>query len=123
MDAQKRSRIGPNTAGSRLARLDGRTRIAQFANAVNAELLAACGGNSATIGHRLLIGSATVKAVRLQLLSKRLLDEEFPPEEVERRFKWHSNSLREDLRALGLLNRPGATRVPSLSEYVEERAA
>ena len=115
--------IGPNSTPARLAKLDGRSKEAKFQRQVRTELIAALGGeNRVTFGQRMIVGLAAVKALRLAMLAERIMTEADPPEEVDRRFTWFSNSLRRDLQALGLDRRPG-DKVPSLSNYLQGRAA
>lgn len=112
--------IGPNSDGIRLRNLDGRTELARFMKNVRAELSDAMGGNPAP-GQRLLLDLVVVKAGRLRMLSGQLLADTLPAEECERRFIWHSNSLRRDLASLGL-DRPSAPPSETLSDFLQGAA-
>jgi hypothetical protein len=115
--------IGPNSTSGRLAKLDGRSKEAKFQRQVQTELIGALGGEDrVTFAQRMLVGLAAIKALRLMMLAERLIAENNPPEEVDRRFAWFSNSLRRDLQALGL-ERAANAKVPSLSSYIQGHAA
>lgn len=113
--------IGPNCKATRLRNLDGRTGIAKFMKAVREDLITALGGIPGP-GQTLIIDLAAVKAARLRMLSEQLLSGDLPPEEGERRFTWHANSLRRDLQALGL-DKPSNAPTESLSDYIGGHAA
>jgi len=113
--------IGPNSTPIHLRRLDGRTGIAKFMKGVREDLTAALGGTLGP-GQHLLVDLAAVKAARLRMLSEQLLSGDLPAEECERRFVWHSNSLRRDLQALDL-DKPSIPKTDSLTDYIGGQAA
>ena len=86
---------------------------------VRDELVAACGGVArATFAQRLVAGAAAIKALRIRMLGERMVADGYPPEEVERRFTWHANSLRRDLQSLGLDGRCVPEPVESWADLV-----
>ena len=119
--AKIRGDIGANSPPKRLRHVDGRTRLGKFMAALRADLTDALGGPArVSPQERLLIDLAVIKAARLAMLSERMLNGETAAEELERRFTWHSNSLRRDLGVLGLERRPEAT--PRLADVLEGAA-
>ena len=105
----------------RIRSLDGRTTLAKFTKAIRQDLTAALGGTLGA-GQSIIVDLCVVKAARLQMLSEQILSGELPPEEAERRFIWHANSLRRDLMALGL-DKPSKAPPESLAEYLKGHAA
>jgi hypothetical protein len=110
--------IGPNSSPARLAKIDGRCREAKFMRQVRSELIAALGGaDRVAIGQHMLVGLIATKALRLAMMTERMLAGGEIAFEMDRRFGWYSNSLRRDLMALGL-DRTPEVAPPSLSEYL-----
>ncbi len=116
------TRVGPNSPAARLQLLDRRTKEGRFLHDTREALIAACGGPArATVQQQLVASLAAIKATRLLMLGDQLLGGD-PPEEAERRFIWHANSLARDLKLLGL-ERRAAEEVPSLAQYLDGQAA
>ena len=114
--------IGPNSSARRLENIDGRRWQSKFLVEVRTELTATLGGpEHATYGQQMLVGLASVKALRLQLISEEIMSGNASLEN-ERRFVWFSNSLRRDLMALGL-DRPSKAPPQSLADFIQGHAA
>lgn len=96
--------IGPYTSESRLSRVDIRTAEGRFARALEQEFSHDLGGDPST-AQRMLIQVAVFKSLRLALLTKAFDDLEKTGYDEKLLNDWvirYSNSLREDLKALGL---------------------
>ncbi len=95
---------GPHSKLIRAADLDGRTRAGKEYRDTHNSLAAIFGGVSKLKPHqRLLIQRIAEKSVRAKLIWERMNEQEGDTaHENERRYIWYCNSLRRDLRALGL---------------------
>ena len=109
--------VGPNSSGSRLRSVDGRTRLGRFMSGLRTEIYEALGTDNPTPMQRILVDRAVEKSARCILLSRQMLNGGGMSAEAERRYIWHSNSLRRDLSALGLERR--TPRGPTLKEHCE----
>jgi hypothetical protein len=111
--------IGPYSRPHRLAKVDGRTRLAKLMRNTRAELVAHVGGEpSAT--QRALIEQVVLLTARCCQADAKILagaDADYGKEYLA----W-SNALRRALRDLGMM--PTAARSPTIAELLsEERAA
>ena len=113
--AKKAHRIGPYSHGSALVRLDFRTREGKFARAIQDELTQHVGGQP-NAAQQLLIRLASIKALRLALMSDFVLTEHSISERDDRQFLAWANSLRRDLDVLGLTRRVKSS--PRLAEIL-----
>ena len=116
--AKKAHRIGPYSRALPLACIDGRTREGKFARAVQDELTQHVGG-APTAAEQILIKLASIKVLRVALMTRHELSEHSISERNDREFLCWSNSLRRDLDVLGITKR--ATQSPSLKEYTAAR--
>ena len=112
--------VGPNSNSERLRSVDGRTRLGRFMSELRTELYEALGTDNPTPMQRIIVDRIVEKAARCTLLSKQMLNGGGMSAEAERRYVWHSNSLRRDLVTLGL-NRRGP-RQPGLVEALGHQA-
>ncbi len=117
---KKAHRIGRYSHGNALVRLDFRTREGKFARAIQDELVAHVGG-SPNAAQQLLIRLASIKALRIALMSDHVLSQESISEKDDRSFLCWANSLRRDLDVLGLTRQ--ASSSPRLAELLGHRAA
>jgi hypothetical protein len=115
----KARRAGPYSKRAALAHLDHRTRQGKFAREVRTQLIEHVGGRPSA-AQLLLIQMATLKALRIALLSDVVAGQVQVDERDDRQLVSWMNSLRRDLEALGLA-RP-AERMPGIREILLERA-
>jgi hypothetical protein len=115
----KARRAGPYSRRAALANLDKRTREGTFAREVRTALIEHVGGKP-TAPQMLLIQLATLKALRIALLSDVVAQQTDVTERNDRQLVSWMNSLRRDLETLGLA-RP-AERIPGIRELLLERA-
>jgi hypothetical protein len=95
---------GPFSSTTALTNLDRRTAAAKIMKRIVRDLMEHLGGDP-TPPQRLLVQSASIKALRLALLADRLLTEESLAEGADHHCLAWSNSMRLDLQALGLERR------------------
>ena len=117
--ANRHRKIGPFSRDQRLANPDRRTHAGRILKAVTLELMGHLG--DATPPQRLLVQSAALKAVRLSLLTQRLLTDEgdLASGNDHHCLAW-LNSLRLDLVALGLERRE--RQILDLRAYTKDMA-
>ncbi len=118
--AKKAHRLGRYSSGSALARVDLRTREGRFLQAIQQELTEHVGGQP-NAAQQLLIRLASIKSLRLALMSDFVLTERSISERDDRQFLAWANSLRRDLDTLGLSRQ--ASSSPRLAELLGNRAA
>ena len=112
---KNRMTIGPYSRPNALSSIDGRTRPGRFIKAVQDDLTDHVGGTP-TVAQALLIRLVAIKALRLALLTDRILDPEAIAESNDQHFLGWANSLRRDLAELGIERRGDLT--PSLAEVL-----
>lgn len=98
---KKRRKVGPFSRRLSFGQLDLRTAEGQFADDVRVALSEQLGGNP-TPAQQLLIQSAALKALRCELLIRRVLTEESIKSNADNHCLAWLNALRRDLEALGL---------------------
>jgi hypothetical protein len=98
-----------------LRSLDGRTRLAKTWRALEAELIAALGGEP-TPQERMLIGRVVFKMLKCHFYERGMLEGLGKPDSTQ--YLAYANSLRLDLAALGLSRR--AKPVQDLEAYIAE---
>lgn len=99
---RKPRKVGPFSRERSLSNVDGRTQAGRVLRAYEADLLKEI-GPKATVAHRMLAKSAALKATRITLLTKKLLDDGTLAEGSDPLMLAWMNGLRADLIALGLL--------------------
>ena len=115
-EGQKKARgLRRYSRDNSLARLDRRTREGRFAAAIEHELLEHCGVPSAT--ERLIVRMASVKALRIAMMSDWVLSTDSLSERDDRQYLAWANSLRRDLETLGLTRIE--SQAPSLAKYID----
>ena len=110
--------VGPSSRDRVLSTLDKRTKAGRVFRQAVADLSAHVGG-SPSAAERLIIQSAAVKAVRVYLLSEKLLSGASVDDD-NNTLAW-LNSMRQDLTALGLDSRLKDV-TPSLTDYLASTA-
>ena len=113
--SRKAHRVGRYSRGTALVHLDGRTREGRFARAVQSELVEHVGG-SPSAPQQLLIRLASLKALRLALMTQHVLTDQSISERDDQQFLSWANSLRRDLDVLGIARAP--ERLPRLAEVL-----
>ncbi len=98
-----------------LSRLDRRTKSGRLMRKIEGDLASDLGGEPTT-AERLLIQATAVKAVRLALLSEKLLEGDEPGEDGHHALAWF-NSMRLDLVALGLQRRAKLVTPTHLADH------
>ena len=98
---RKTHRLGAYSQGKALINVDRRTREGKFATAVESELLAHLGG-APTAPQRLIVQLASMKALRIALLTDVVLSADAINERDDRQLVAWMNSLRLDLVTLGI---------------------
>jgi hypothetical protein len=106
---------GPYSRDEVLSRLDRRTKPGRLMRKIEGDLRSDVGGDPST-AEWLLIQAVAVKAVRLALLSERLLECDEPGEDGHHALSW-LNSMRLDLCALGLQRRAKNVTPPALASH------
>jgi len=111
---------GPYSKATTLARLDGRCRAAQLAKSTRAALIAHVGGKpSAT--QLALIDQAVQLKVRLRMMDDQFVAAGEQSPHAERSYLAWSGHYTRTVAALGIA--PSPERVPTLDEYLANRAA
>ena len=116
--ARTRNRIGAYSRQGAVAKIDGRSREAQFLKRRRAELIAHCGG-APTAPQRALIERAAWLSLRCAQLDEKLAAGELTEHDTRAVLAW-SNTLTKTLKALGP---PRAAPPPSLSDYIATKRA
>lgn len=121
--SKKRRELGPFSRRLSFGQLDLRTSEGQFANDIRIALSEQLGGNPSP-AQQLMIQAAALKALRCELLIRRVLTEVSIKGNNDHHCLAWLNGLRRDSEALGLLdptdNKPS---LPSLTEYLAGKAA
>jgi hypothetical protein len=107
---KKRRKIGPFARRLSFGQLDLRTAEGQFANDVRLALTEQLGGNP-TPAQQLLIQSVSLKALRCELLTRRVLCEQNIKSNNDNHLLAWMNAMRRDLQALGLDTAPATPEV------------
>lgn len=94
--------LGPHSPEVRILAVDRRTVVGKLLTAFQIELTEHCGGaDRLSFPQRMLIRTASVRAVRLSMLEAAVLDGTASGE-AEHKWTAHASGLRRDLVALGL---------------------
>lgn len=112
---KKLRRIGSHSKIGAIDLLDRRTREGKFALAVREELTRHVGGEPSA-PEQILIQLAAVKALRLALMTDRILQPKAIKDGHDERYLAWSGALRRDLEALGI--KPGPGKLPTLENYI-----
>jgi hypothetical protein len=99
-----RRTVGPFSKDRSLTSVDKRTKAGRLLRQTRADLVDHLGGNP-TVAERLIIDSASLKAMRLYLLSEKFLAGGDIGQDTDHNALAWLNSLRLDLSALGLAKR------------------
>ncbi len=119
--AAKRMKIGPTSRARAIAEVDRRTKIGRLYRETMADLIGHVGG-APTAAEMLLIESVAIKAVRVRLVTERLLrGEEIATGSDHHLLSW-SNALGRELAMLGLASR-ARDITPTLDEIKAEHAS
>ena len=117
----KAHRIGPHSRATALARLDGRTREAKEMREIAAALTEHLGGDL-TPPQQMLVQMTGVLWLRLSLMAPQMLTDPGQAERYGSVFLAWVNALRRNLAELGVKPQE-VERVPSLKQYLAEKAA
>jgi len=101
-------KIGPQSAGTRLAKLDGRTQLAKLAKQRRNDLIQHVGGNPSPT-QTILIEQAVMLAMRIDILDRKTLDGIDMNDGDDRRYLAWANSLARLMRQLGQKSSPRPT--------------
>ncbi len=112
-----RKRIGVYSSDTTLKNIDERTVEGKLISTITQELYTHVGGNP-TVAEQLLIQIISLKAMRVSLYAKLLI--EGSAQDTEDRFLTLSNSLRNDLNLLGI--KATKQEAPALHQYIEGKA-
>lgn len=119
--AAKNFKIGPTSRSRAIAEFDRRTKIGRLYKATMSDLVAHVGG-APTAAELLLIESITTKAVRVRLLTERLLAGEEIATGTDHHLLAWSNAMGRELAMLGLASR-ARDITPTIDDIKAEHAS
>jgi hypothetical protein len=114
--------LGPFSKRLSFAQLDLRTAQGKFADEIRLALSDQLGGNPSP-AQQLMIQAAALKALRVELLIRRVLSEDSIKSNNDNHCLAWLNGLRRDLEALGLLGPDQGRPLPSLDAHFRALAA
>jgi hypothetical protein len=115
----RRPLAGPFSRDETIVNLDRRSHCGRMFRDLTESLHQQL-GDSPTPAQRLIVQSAAVKAVRMSLASEQIMAMESSVADIDREWLAWSNSLKQDLQALGL--KAVATEKPlTLEQYVQHK--